>query len=456
MNNVLAVIMGGGRGERLHPLTQTRSKPAVPIAGKYRLIDIPISNCINSGIYRIAVLTQFNSTLLHRYISGAYNLNAFRGSVQILAAAQTPECADWYQGTADAVRKQLVEIQSTGAEYTLILAGDHLYRMDYEEMAKFHWENKADITVAVQPVARNDASRFGILKCESDCRISNFVEKPMDSETQNKLISCDDPEMPFLGSMGIYMFNTKTLIDLLTRHPSDDDFGGEVIPKAIHSHAVYGYVFNGYWRDIGTIRSYYETNLAFTNSDSPFSFHSSKFPIYTTALPLPSSIVANSKLNDVMLAEGCKIIGAKIEHSVIGIRSQISNGVTIKDSIVMGADYYSMEKNQSTIAMGIGANCVIEGAILDKNVRLGEGVIIRPFPRDVEMDCDNWFVRDGIVVIPKDVEIAAGTVIAPESFIFNHLASQNVNNLCFDIVPGDEAENLSKKFPSQKVLETVG
>lgn len=447
MNNVLAVVLGGGRGTRLHPLTQTRSKPAVPIGGKYRLIDIPISNCINSGIYRIAVLTQFNSASLHRHISGAYNLNAFRGSVQILAAAQTPECADWYQGTADAVRKQLVEIQSMGAEYTLILAGDHLYRMDYEEMAKFHWENKADITVAVQPVARSDASRFGILKCESDCRISNFVEKPTDAETQNKLISRNDPEMPFLGSMGIYMFNTKTLIDLLTRHPSDDDFGGDIIPKAIHSHAVYGYVFDGYWRDIGTIRSFYETNLAFTNPDSPFNFHCSKFPIYTAMYPLPSSIVADSELHDVALAEGCNISGAKIEHSIIGIRSQISNGVTVKDSIVMGADYYPAEKNQSAISMGIGANCHIEGAILDKNVHLGEGVIIRPFPREVEMDCGNWFVREGIVIIPKDAEIAAGTVIAPEAFIFN--------NLCFDVIPDNEAANLLKAFSSQKVLETV-
>jgi glucose-1-phosphate adenylyltransferase len=447
MNNVLSVIMGGGRGTRLFPLTQTRSKPAVPIAGKYRLIDIPISNCINSGIYRIAVLTQFNSASLHRHISGAYNLNAFRGSVQILAAAQTPECADWYQGTADAVRKQLLEIQSTGAEYTLILAGDHLYRMDYEEMAKFHWENKADITVAVQPVARSDASRFGILKCESDRRITNFAEKPTDPEIQDEFISGDDPEMPFLGSMGIYMFNTKVLIDLLTSHPGDDDFGRDVIPKAIHSHAVYGYVFDGYWRDIGTIHSFYETNLAFTTSNSPFSFHSSKYPIYSAALSLPSSVIENSELRDVMLAEGCQILGAKIEHSVIGICSQIANGVTIKDSIMMGADYYPTEKNQSAISMGIGANCQIEGAILDKNVRIGEGVIIRPFPRDVDMDCGNWFVREGIVVIPKDAEIAAGTVIAPESFI--------LNDLRFDNAPHNEGASHLKKFPSRKVLETV-
>lgn len=426
MNNVLAVIMGGGRGTRLHPLTQTRSKPAVPIAGKYRLIDIPISNCINSGIYRIAVLTQFNSASLHRHIAGAYNLNSFRGSVQILAATQTPEHADWYRGTADAIRKQLVEIQSEGAEYTLILAGDHLYRMDYEELANFHRENKADITVAVHPVAHSDASRFGILKREADGRISSFVEKPTNPEVQKKFIARDDPVSPFLGSMGIYMFNTRTLIDLLTCNPQYMDFGSDVIPAAIHSHAVYGYVFDGYWRDIGTIRSFYDANLAFTTPDWPFSFCDSGYSLYTIGLPLPSSIVLNSELIDVILAEGCKISGAKIKHSVIGIRSQISRGVTIRDSIVMGADHWPAGKDQSTIPMGIGANCSIEGAILDKNARLGESVIIHPFPRGTEMDGGNWFVRDGIVIIPKDAEIAAGTVLAPNEFRMDKISAQNV------------------------------
>lgn len=457
MNNVLAVIMGGGRGTRLHPLTQTRSKPAMPIAGKYRLIDIPISNCINSGIYHIAVLTQFNTASLHRHITGAYNLGAFHGSMQILAAGQSPERSGCYRGTADAVRKRLMEIQSTGAEDTLILAGDHLYRMDYEEMAKFHWESKADITVAVQPVARGDAARLGILKRQSDGRISSFVEKPTDLETQNKLISRDDPEKPFLGSMGIYMFNTKTLMDLLTRHPNHDDFGGDVIPEAIRSHAVYGYVFDGYWQDIGTIRSFYETNLALASSDSPFSFYSPKAPIYTAALSLPGSMVGNSELKDVILSDGCKISGAKIEHSVIGVCSQISNGVTIKDSVVMGADYCAAEKRQSAIPPGIGANCYIEGAILDKNARLGEGVVIRPFPRDVELDYGDWFVRDGIVVIPKDAEIAAGTIITPEAFSFKvHFAMQNAHSLGFEVGPGGEAVHLWEDLPLQNVLEAVG
>jgi glucose-1-phosphate adenylyltransferase len=351
---------------------------------------------------------------LHRHITGTYNFDAFHaGWVQILAAEQTFESADWYQGTADAVRKQLMEIQVSGAEYTLILAGDHLYRMDYAEMAKFHWDNKADITVAVQPVARDEASRFGILKREANGRISDFIEKPKDPETQNKFVSRSDQARPFLGSMGIYMFNTKVLVDLLTYHPKHDDFGGDIIPEAIHSHSVYGYDFDGYWQDIGTIRSFYETNLALTTSESPFNFHDPKFPIYTAPLSLPGSIVENSELKAVLLADGCQISGAKIEHSIIGIRSQIAGGVTIKDSIVMGADYYQNEKKQKTIPVGIGANCHIEGAILDKNARLAENVTILPFPRDVELDRGNWFVREGVVVVPKDAEIPAGTRIAP-------------------------------------------
>ena len=236
-NDILAVIMGGGRGARLHPLTKVRSKPAVPIAGKYRLIDIPISNCINSEIYQVSVLTQFNSVSLHRHISRTYRFDAFhRGWVQIWAAEQTTESADWYQGTADAVRKQLGEIQATGAQYVLILAGDHLYRMDYEKMAEFHWNRNAEITVAVHPVAREDAPRLGILKCEPDGRISDFVEKPQDQATQDRLISHDDPRRPFLGSMGIYLFNINVLIDILSYRLRQDDFGIHIIPEAVHSH----------------------------------------------------------------------------------------------------------------------------------------------------------------------------------------------------------------------------
>ncbi|NWG08183.1 MAG: glucose-1-phosphate adenylyltransferase [Chloroflexi bacterium] len=414
MNDVLGVIMGGGRGARLHPLTKMRSKPAVPIAGKYRLIDIPISNCINSGIYRVAILTQFNSVSLHRHISQAYNFDAFHtGWVEILAAEQTPESADWYQGTADAVRKQLFEIQASGAEYVLILAGDHLYRMDYREMAEFHWEKGADITVAVQPVARSESSRFGILKVESDGRISSFVEKPKDPEVQKKFISrLHDEERPFLGSMGIYLFKTTVLIDLLTKFPDYDDFGGDIIPEAIKSLNVYGFDFDGYWEDIGTIRSFYETNLKLTSSNPPFNFYDPKAPIYTHARFLPGSTVEDSTLQDVLIAEGCRIRKAEITHSIVGIRGQVSEGSVIRDSIIMGADYYTPKKHPE-IPIGIGRNCLIESAILDKNVQIGDDVVIKSFAGSKDIDHELYFVRDGIVVIAKDTVIPPGTRIEP-------------------------------------------
>jgi glucose-1-phosphate adenylyltransferase len=412
LNDILAVILGGGRGARLYPLTQMRSKPAVPIAGKYRLIDIPISNCINSEIYRIAVLTQFNSVSLHRHITRTYNFDAFHtGWVQIWAAEQTLESADWYQGTADAVRKQTLEIQSSGAKNILILAGDHLYRMDYKAMAEYHWDKKADITVAVQPVSTDEASRLGILKRESDGRISSFVEKPKDPQVQKKFVSRDDPKRPLLGSMGIYMFNTKVLVDFLTNFPTFDDFGGDIIPEAIKSHAVYGFDFDGFWQDIGTIRSFYETNLMLTTPETPFNFYDPKLPIYTDSRFLPGSIIEDSKLRDVLIAEGCRILRSDITHSVIGIRSQIAAGCVIKDSIMMGSDYY--ERDDDGPPIGIGADCHIEGAILDKNARIGANVSIRPFPRTTDIDREKWFVRDGIVVIPKDTEIPAGTKIGP-------------------------------------------
>jgi glucose-1-phosphate adenylyltransferase len=407
-NDILAVIMGGGRGARLQPLTKMRSKPAVPIAGKYRLIDIPISNCINSDIYRIAVLTQFNSVSLHRHISQTYRFDAFHtGWVQIWAAEQTLESADWYQGTADAVRKQLSEIEATGAQYVLILAGDHLYRMDYQKMAEFHWEHNAEITVAVHPVPREEAPRLGILKCEPDGRISEFVEKPQDPAMHDRLVSHDDPARPLLGSMGIYLFNLSVLKDILMYHPRHDDFGTHIIPEAVHSNAVYGFPYDGYWRDIGTIRAYYETNLQLTTPDSPFNFYDPKLPIYTHARFLPGSVVQDSILTDVLLAEGSRIQKARITHSVVGIRSQVSAGTHIKDTVLIGSDYYAPD-------IGVGPNCNIEGAILDKNARIGEGVIIRPFPRGTEFVQEKWFVRDGIVVLPKDVEIPAGTRIGPD------------------------------------------
>ncbi len=416
-NDILAIILGGGRGARLYPLTRERAKPAVPIAGKYRLIDIPISNCINSGINRIDVITQFNSVSLHRHIARSYVFDAFHpGWVQILAAEQTPRSEDWYQGTADAVRKHLMDINSSGAKYVLILAGDHLYRMDYCKMAEFHWDNQADVTIAVQPVLHDQTFRFGVLKRGADQRITDFVEKPRDPAVLANFVSRDDPERPYLGSMGIYLFKTKILIDMLA-DTTDDDFGNDVIPKAIHTHEVYGFDFDGYWEDIGTVRSFYETNLRLTNPDSPFDFHDPQRPIYTHARFLPSSLINGGKLVNVMLTEGCRIGQSEISDSIIGLRSQIADGVTIRKTIVMGADYYDPPDlpPPGGIALGIGPNSQINGAIIDKNARIGANVVIEAFPRGTEIDCDDWVVRDGIVVIPKNATIVAGTIISPET-----------------------------------------
>ena len=414
-DDVLGVILGGGRGARLYPLTKERSKPAVPMAGKYRLIDIPISNCINSGIYRIAVLTQFNSVSLHRHISRTYNFDAFHtGWVQIWAAEQTVENINWYQGTADAVRKQLLEISSARTEYVLILAGDHLYRMDYSKMVEFHTAKGADITVAVQPVSTADCKRFGILKRDPSGQITDFHEKPTDPVVLQNIASLDDPERPYLGSMGVYLFNTKVLVDLLRTYDYDD-FGSHVIPAAIKTHRVFGYGFDGFWEDIGTIRSFYQANLALTEPDPPFNFFDQKFPIYSHPRFLPGSSVEESELKKVLLAEGCRIEQSKITHSIIGLRSQIRRGTTIVDSVLMGNDYYEWpETTQAKIApMEIGPDCYIEGAIIDKNARIGKGVIIKKFPPGTDLDGDGWVVRDGIVVVPKSATLAPGTKICP-------------------------------------------
>jgi glucose-1-phosphate adenylyltransferase len=419
LDQILAIILGGGRGARLYPLTKLRSKPAVPMAGKYRLIDIPISNCINSGIFRIAVATQFNSVSLHRHIVQTYQFDVFHtGWVNIWAAEQTMSNTDWYQGTADAVRKQLFQIHSTGAEYVLILAGDHLYRMNYAEMARYHWDNKADITVAVQPVRTAEAPRLGILKRAANGQIVNFAEKPKDPAILNSMKSNDDPERPFLGSMGIYLFKTEALTDILENN-AFDDFGGQVIPHALNHHSVYGFDFHGYWEDIGTIRSFYETNLALAEPNPRFNLYEFELPIYSHARFLPGSIVEDSTLKQVLLSEGCMIKKSDIRHSVIGLRSQIRSGTKIVDSIVMGNDYYEKgcgidcDEIDGQIAMGIGKNCQIEGAIIDKNARIGSDVVIKPFPRGTDLETQNWVVQDGIVVIPKHGVIPPGTVIAP-------------------------------------------
>ena len=415
LNEVLGLILGGGAGQRLYPLTKLRAKPAVPIAGKYRLIDIPISNCINSGIHRIAILTQFNSVSLHRHIANTYNFDAFhRGWVEILAAEQTPTSSTWYQGTADAVRKQLFEIKATHADYVLILAGDQLYRMDYAAMVEFHWEQKADITVAVQPVPVEEAYRFGILKRGPDFRITDFTEKPKDPGLLAQFKSRDDNRRPYLGSMGIYLFNTDVMIKLL-ENLAHDDFGGDIIPGAIPHYKVIGFDFDDYWEDIGTIRAFYETNLSLARPGAPFNLYDAERPIYTHARFLPGSVIDGATLRNVLLAEGCHIGRADINDSIVGLRSQIGDGVRIKDSIIMGADYYDPPEGplRDHIPLGIAPGCEIEGAIIDKNARLGPGVIIQPFPRGTEIDRQEWVVRDGIVVVPKSTALPAGTLIGP-------------------------------------------
>jgi glucose-1-phosphate adenylyltransferase len=415
LNDVLAVILGGGQGKRLYPLTMLRSKPAVPIAGKYRLIDIPISNCINSNIFRIAVLTQFNSVSLHRHITGTYNFDNFHvGWVQIWAAEQTMEHTEWYQGTADAVRKQLFEIQMSRSKYVLILAGDHLYRMDYSKMAQYHWESGADVTVAVQPIGRENASQFGILKQNASGEIEDFAEKPKDPAILDSFVSRDDPEKPYLASMGIYFFNLDSLVNTLSLRQGGqnfDDFGYDIIPHCVKNDLkVMGYEFEGYWRDIGTIRSFYETNLEMTRPNPPFDIYDQSLRLYTHARFLPGSQLGDCRLHDVLIGEGCVINNATIEHSVIGLRSMIMSGAKIKDSVLMGADYYD---DSGDIPMGIGENCDIEGAIIDKNVRIGPNVVIKPFPRGTEHENDMYTVKDGIVVIPKRTIVPAGTRIEP-------------------------------------------
>ena len=411
--DVLSVVLGGGRGARLWPLTKMRAKPAVPIGGKYRLVDIPISNCVNSGLDRIAVLTQYNSVSLHRHISQTYNFDVFhRGWVQILAAEQTLTSADWYQGTADAIRKQLFEIRVTGAKDILILAGDHLYRMDYAALIDLHHQRGADVTVAVKPVSHQDASRFGLLRLGAEDRIIDFVEKPQDPQVLSRFTSRDDPERPYVGSMGIYLFRSEVLSELLESDHAD--FGSEVLPAAIQTYHVCGYTFDGYWEDIGTMRAFYEANLKLTHPDPDFSFDDPLLPIYTHPRFLPGSRIYDVRLDQVLLADGCVVQGAEIRNTIVGIRSVIGDDVVIADTVVMGADYYEEDgRAGGRPSMGIGNGSRIQGAIIDKNACVGRNVRIEPFPHGTDLDEERWAVRDGIVVIPKQSVIPDNTHIGP-------------------------------------------
>ncbi len=414
MKNVLGLIMGGGRGTRLFPLTQKRSKPAVPFAGKYRLIDIPISNCMHSGIDKIAILTQFNSVSLHRHIFRTYRRDMFTdGWVQIWAAEQTPKSTGWYQGTADAVRQQLVEIKSSGTKYVIILAGDHLYRMDYGNFVQYHIDTKADITLAVQPVDAGDASSFGILKRSRDGDIVNFTEKPA-ADILDGLASRPGSDKAFMASMGIYVVSTDLLSELLSA--PGDDFGNDIIPEAILNHRVKGYVFDNYWADIGTIRRFYEVSLELATTHH-FELNNPSQPVYTNARFLPPTELQGATLSKVLLAEGCNIGSAEISNSVVGIRSVIGSEVVLRDTVMMGADYYETDEQRTENRqvgrpdIGVGNGSIIESAILDSKARIGRNVHIRCLPDRPDSDNENWVVRDGLVVVPKSAVIPDNTVI---------------------------------------------
>ncbi|MBI9085507.1 MAG: glucose-1-phosphate adenylyltransferase [Desulfobacterales bacterium] len=415
MKDVLGLIMGGGQGSRLYPLTKLRAKPAVPLAGKYRLIDIPISNCLHAGIDKIAILTQFNSASLHRHIHQTYARDMFNnGWVQILAAEQTPHSTGWYQGTADAVRQQQMEIKAAGTEYVLILAGDHLYDMDYRAFVEYHVETGADITMAVQPVNADMAPSLGILKRSDDGQVKSFTEKP-EPAALGALESTPGSDEPYLASMGIYVFRTDLLFEVLKSE--GDDFGKNIIPGAISDHRVMGYVYNGYWADIGTIRAFYEVNLEMALPERPFDFYIPGRPIYSRPRFLPASEVHGAQIHHTLLADGCRVNKADICDAVIGLRSLIGPDAQIRFSIIMGADYYETESDRvenkriGRPNIGIGQGTVIECAIIDKNARIGRNVHIRCLPDRPDSETDNWVVRDGLVVIPKDAVIEDGTVI---------------------------------------------
>lgn len=414
MNKVLAVILGGGRGMRLQPLTKMRAKPAVPIAGKFRLIDIPISNCINSNIKNIYVLTQFNSVSLHRHITQTYKFDSFtRGFIEVLAAQQTLSSEQWYQGTADAVRRTLPNLRAQDMDYILILAGDHLYQMDYGEFIRFHRESCADVTVAVKPVSREQASNFGILKMDHTNRIVNFFEKPPDKELDGLESDTHVPGKPFLASMGIYIFNRGHLVRLLTGD-TGDDFGRHIIPYAIKYLHVKGFKFNGYWEDIGTIKSFFNANLALTDPFPEFDLYQREKPIYTRPRYLPASKVNGCSINHSIICEGCIIESCRIEHSIIGIRSRISPGVNLKNTIIMGADYYQtleeieLDNRAGSPVVGIGRDVVIENAIIDKNARIGNSVCLVNEKNEIEGDYEGFSVREGIIVVNKNTIISAG------------------------------------------------
>jgi glucose-1-phosphate adenylyltransferase len=417
LKDVVAIILGGGRGTRLHPLTRDRAKPAVPLAGKYRLIDIPISNCINSSINRIFILTQFLSASLHRHVYDTYKFDVFSGGfIELLPAEQTLTHNDWYQGTADAVRRQLHEIRNAAARDAVILAGDHLYRMDYSQFVKYHRDCNADITIAGFRVPEIETYRFGIMKTDNHQKIVDYSEKPTDPAVLERLKSNSCADKPFLASMGIYVFK-MSLLDELLNLMKGTDFGNDLIPQSIHHADVYAYPFDGYWEDIGTIRAFFDANIALTQPESAFSFYERHHPIFTRSRFLPPSRVQNCTIVDSVLAEGSRLRDARISDSIIGLRGVVRSNSILRSVVMMGADFYEMNEdfernNEMNLPhLGIGEDCVIERAIIDKNARIGNNVIIANHKDSPDECYDSYIIRDGIVVIPKNSVIPSGTQI---------------------------------------------
>ena len=417
MNDCIAVILGGGRGTRLFPLTHERSKPAVPIAGKYRLIDIPLSNCINANLRRVFVLTQYNSESLNKHIAQTYKFDVFsNGFVTILAAEQTEDSPDWFQGTADAVRQSMRHLRSHKSTEVLILSGDQLYQGDFRRMQATHRAAGAQATVAVLPVSRAQTTGLGILKVDAGGRIVRFEEKPPPDRLDDLESDIAGYGRGFLASMGIYLFGRDALERSLA-DPKLVDFGRHVIPWAIGEMKVQAHVFNGYWEDVGTIRSYYQANLQLTESIPPFDFYDANRPFYTNPGLLPASKVEGCTVKQALLSEGCIVLGAEIERSVVGIRSRIGAGACLRDSLMLGADFYetldeiAQAKARGQPPVGLGENAVVEKAILDKNVRIGRDVRIANAEGVQEADGKGWYIRDGIVIVPKGGVIPDGTVI---------------------------------------------
>jgi glucose-1-phosphate adenylyltransferase len=418
--DTLAIILGGGAGSRLFPLTATRSKPAVPIGGKYRLIDVPISGCLHADIERIFVLTQFNSASLNRHISNTYRLDRFsRGFCEILAAEQTPDNPNWYQGTADAVRQAARHFSQHDANYDVILAGDHLYRMDYAALVDEHRQQQADITIAAQPVDPDTATQMGIFRFDQSGGIVAFEEKPKAARLAEigrsippgASFAEHTDERPFMASMGVYVFSRRVLLDILEREPGHD-FGRELIPNALGKYRVRSYLFRGYWADVGTIESFYENNVMLGRLDSPFHFWDAERPIYTHLRHLPGSLVPDSRVRDSIVSEGCYLAGCDIHTSVVGVRSAVREGSSVRRSVLLGADFYEYGPPPAGLpALGIGKNVVVEHAIIDKNARIGDGACLTNEKNVEHADGDGYYIRGGIIVVPKFGVVAPGLVV---------------------------------------------